>query len=193
MQSGALKVRLLNYIDVMPSGWIPCAWCLLALPAGAQVALTFDDLPSHGPLPPGMTRVEIAKSVIDTLRKFQAPMVYGFVNAKLVADRPQDAEVLKMWTAAGFPLGSHAFSHMDLATNKAEDFEKDIAANEATLRQFFPGGDWHWFRYPYLHEGDTAEKKHAIAAYLKEHRYKVAEVTLSFGDYAGNDPYARCV
>jgi peptidoglycan-N-acetylglucosamine deacetylase len=28
---------------------------------------------------------------------------------------------------------------------------------------------------------------------LKEHGYRVAEVTLSFGDYAYNEPYARCL
>jgi hypothetical protein len=52
--------------------------------------------------------------------------------------------------------------------------------------------DWHWFRYPYLWEGDTLEKRHAIRAYLKEHEYKIAQVTLDFEDYAWNGPYARC-
>jgi peptidoglycan/xylan/chitin deacetylase (PgdA/CDA1 family) len=169
---------------------------LLALPAASQeprkVALTFDDLPSHGPLPPGMTRVDVAKSIVATLQKYKAPQVYGFVNGKFFADEPQGAEVFKVWTAAGFPLGSHTYSHMDLALNTPEAFEKDIAANEALLQKFFPAGDWHWFRYPFLHEGETAAKKHRIMAYLADHGYKIAEVTLSFDDYAFNTPYARC-
>lgn len=53
--------------------------------------------------------------------------------------------------------------------------------------------DWHWLRFPYLHEGDTPEKHRAIEAFLREHGYKVAEVTLSFGDYAYNEPYVRCL
>jgi len=53
--------------------------------------------------------------------------------------------------------------------------------------------DWHWLRFPFLREGDTLEKRRALRAFLGEHGYKVAEVTLSFDDYAYNDPYARCV
>ena len=50
----------------------------------------------------------------------------------------------------------------------------------------------HWLRFPFLREGDMPEKHHAVDAFLKERGYKVAEVTLNFGDYAYNEPYARC-
>jgi peptidoglycan/xylan/chitin deacetylase (PgdA/CDA1 family) len=55
------------------------------------------------------------------------------------------------------------------------------------------GNDWHWFRYPFLWEGDTFEKRRAIRAYLAANGYRVAQVTLDFEDYAWNAPYARCV
>ena len=164
-----------------------------ALPARAQqVALTFDDLPSHGPLPPGMTRADVANRIIETLRQWKAPEVFGFVNGKLVESEPADAVVLKLWRAAGFPLGNHAFSHMDLHTNTAEAFQADVDANERLLESLMPSADWRWFRYPYLREGDNPQKKQAVAAYLAQKGYKVAQVTLSFGDYAWNAPYARC-
>jgi peptidoglycan/xylan/chitin deacetylase (PgdA/CDA1 family) len=53
--------------------------------------------------------------------------------------------------------------------------------------------DWHWFRYPYLHEGGTLEKRRAVRAWLSEHGYRAAEVNMDFGDYLWNDPYARCM
>jgi peptidoglycan-N-acetylglucosamine deacetylase len=159
----------------------------------ARVALTFDDLPSHGPLPQGMTRVDVAKSIIETLRKHNAPPTYGFINAKKVDDRPADAEVLRLWRAAGFPLGNHAFSHMDLHANTAEAFEADVLANEPALRLLMGDRNWHWFRYPYLREGDTPEKYRTVRALLSKHGYRVAQVTLDFNDYAYNDPYARCL
>jgi hypothetical protein len=37
------------------------------------------------------------------------------------------------------------------------------------------------------------EKHRAVRALLGRQRYRVAEVTLSFDDYAYNDPYARCL
>jgi len=157
-----------------------------------EVALTFDDLPAHAALPPGMSRVDVARSVIATLQAHHAPPTYGFVNAKRLSDEPASAEVLRRWRAAGHPLGNHAYSHMDLHASSAEAFEKDVVANEETLRTLMEGGDWHWFRFPYLHEGDTPEKRTSVARFLADHGYRVAEVTMSFDDWAYNDPYARC-
>jgi peptidoglycan/xylan/chitin deacetylase (PgdA/CDA1 family) len=156
------------------------------------VALTFDDLPAHAALPPGMSRVDVARSVIATLQAHHAPPTYGFVNAKRLSDEPASAEVLRLWRAAGHPLGNHAYSHMDLHARSAEAFAKDVLANEGTLRPLMEGQDWHWFRFPYLHEGDTPDKRTEVARFLADHGYRVAEVTMSFDDWAYNDPYARC-
>ena len=60
------------------------------------VALTFDDLPSHGPLPPEVKRTDVAKSIIATLQSAHAPPTYGFINAKRMAEDPQTMEVLRM-------------------------------------------------------------------------------------------------
>jgi peptidoglycan/xylan/chitin deacetylase (PgdA/CDA1 family) len=158
-----------------------------------EVALTFDDLPSHGPLPQGLTRVDIANSVIHALQAAEAPPIYGFVNAKRIDEDPSSAQVLQLWRDAGFPLGNHTFSHMDLNTNSLDAFEQDLLGNEPALRKFMGDQDWRWLRFPFLREGDTVEKHHAIGAFLKSHGYKVAEVTLSFADYNYNEPYARCL
>lgn len=159
----------------------------------AAVALTFDDLPSHGPLPQGVTRMDIANSVIASLRSHHAPATYGFINAKAVTDKPEDGDVLKAWRSAGLPLGNHAYSHMDLDANDVSAFERDVLANESTLQALMGSENWHWFRYPYLREGDTAGKHQAVLAFLKDRGYRVAQVTLSFDDYAYNEPYARCL
>lgn len=109
-------------------------------------------------------------------------------------DRSWDkANVLKLWADAGFLLGSHTYSHMDITPNTVQAFEEDIAMNEGTLEGFMGGRDWHWFRYPYLNEGDTLEKRHAIRKYLSVHGYRVAQVTIDFQDWAWNEPYARCM
>ena len=157
------------------------------------VALTFDDLPAHGPLPQGLTRTDIAKSIINALKAAQAPPIYGFVNTKRGEGTPDDVQVLQLWRDAGNPLGNHTFSHMDLNTNSAEAFEQEILTNEPILQKYMDGQDWHWLRYPFLREGDTVEKHRAINSFLKEHGYRVAEVTLSFADYDYNAPYARCL
>jgi peptidoglycan-N-acetylglucosamine deacetylase len=160
---------------------------------GGRVALTFDDLPVHGALPPATTRADIARSIVATLQATKAPPTYGFLNAKGLQDVPETAEFLQIWRGAGHPLANHTFSHMDLHRSSVEAFEQDVLAGEPALRAAMGGEDWHWFRYPYLREGDTAEKRHAVAGFLKDRGYRIAEVTLSFDDYAFNDPYARCL
>jgi peptidoglycan/xylan/chitin deacetylase (PgdA/CDA1 family) len=160
-----------------------------------EVAITVDDLPVHGDLPANTTRAEIAKKFVETFKAKGVPGVYGFVNAKNIGangDTEKDS-VLKIWVDAGFPLGNHTFSHIDLNTASVQAFEDEIVANESVLQGLMGGRDWHWLRYPYLHEGDTLEKRHAVRKYLADHGYKIAQVTLDFGDYAWNNPYARCV
>src|ERR1035438_6213969 len=47
-----------------------------------NVAVTFDDLPLNGELASNTTRVSVAKDVLAVLKKYRAPLIYGFVNAK---------------------------------------------------------------------------------------------------------------
>ncbi len=158
-----------------------------------QVAFTFDDLPAHGDLPPGQTRLEITESILRTLHDQRMPAVYGFVNADKLEKSPDDIAVLKAWRAAGDPLGNHAYSHPSLNEVTAEQFETDIAKNEPILAKLMVSQDWHWFRYPFLWEGDTLEKRHAVRAYLQQNGYQIAQVSMDFEDYLWNAPYARCV
>jgi peptidoglycan/xylan/chitin deacetylase (PgdA/CDA1 family) len=168
-----------------------CGMCV-----GQKLAVTMDDLPLNGLLPPGVTRVETTKNVLAILKKRHVPPVYGFINAKKLEGNADGAEALKLWAAAE-PVGNHSYAHMDLEQNTAEAFEREIEENEPALELLAgkggPGDEWHWFRYPYLHEGDTVEKRRAIRAYLKAHGYRIAQVTLDWEDYLWNTAYARCV
>lgn len=158
----------------------------------ARVALTFDDLPVHSALPPGVTRGAIATRIVDALKARRSPPVYGFINAKALRDEPDARDALTIWRDAGFPLGNHGYAHLDLHKNTAREFEGDIIANEPMLQSLMPGDGWAWFRYPFLNEGNTTAKHRRIADFLRARKYRVAPVTLSFDDWAYSEPYARC-
>jgi len=118
--------------------------------------------------------------------------VYGFVNAKKLEGNADAAEALRLWAAAE-PAGNHTYAHMDLEQNPAEAFEREIEENEPVLELLPAKDNWHWLRYPYLHEGDTVEKRRAVRAYLKARGYRIAQVSLDWEDYLWNTAYARCV
>ena len=163
-----------------------CGMCV-----AQKLAITFDDLPLNGELPPGVTKTETAKNVLEILKTWRVPPTYGFVNAIRLEGNDDGAEALKVWAAAE-PVGNHTYSHMDLEKNSAEVFERDLAEDEPVLELLDAKDKWRWLRYPYLHEGDTVEKRQAVRAYLKAHGYRIAQVTLDWEDYLWNFAYARC-
>ena len=188
-----------DHLHPSPAGFdamanaVPLAFFSEKPPQPGQIAFTFDDLPAHSALPSNTSRTEIAQKLIAAFRAEHMPPIYGMVNGALIEKVPGDAEVLKIWHDAGNPLGNHTWSHPHLSQSSVEDFEKEITRNEPVISSVMKKGDWHWFRYPFLDEGDTPEKRDAIRAFLASHKYKVASVTMSFGDYMWNEPYARCV
>lgn len=157
-----------------------------------KVALTFDDLPLNGQLPNGVSEADIAKRALAILKARKVPQVFGFANTKKLIDNPAGQQALQLWVAAGQRLGSHTYSHLDLHISTPAEFFAEIDANEPALKALSGKADWHWFRYPYLREGDTVLKRREVRAYLEKRRYKTAQVTLDYEDYLWNTPYARC-
>ena len=180
-----------------------CAALLLSLGAHAadpqarlKIALTFDDLPVNGTRPADVRPTQIARATLAVLKKHRIPPSYGFINARQLERDPDAARALELWAKAGHPLANHTYSHLDLTKNSAEDFQREVLRNEPVLELLMPEGgkhDFRWFRYPYLHEGDTLEKRRAVRAFLAANQYRIAETTLDFEDYLWNSAYARCL
>jgi peptidoglycan/xylan/chitin deacetylase (PgdA/CDA1 family) len=98
-----------------------------------------------------------------------------------------------MWRAAGLPLGNHGWSHLNLNQISVADYLADIDHTESLITPLMKGADLHWFRYPFLAEGDDPAKRMEVRKALAARGYRIAQVTMSFGDYMWNEPYARCV
>ncbi|USQ98541.1 polysaccharide deacetylase family protein [Caulobacter sp. RL271] len=156
------------------------------------IAFTWDDLPAHAALPPGVTRTQVATDLLRASAKAKAP-AFGFINGVQTEREPGSGAALTLWRQARQPLGNHTWSHPNLASLTPEQFTAEIARNEPMLQALMGDQDWRWLRYPFLSEGDTPEKRLAVRGWLAANHYKIASVTMSFGDWAFSDPYARCV
>ncbi|ESQ83186.1 polysaccharide deacetylase family protein [Asticcacaulis benevestitus] len=160
---------------------------------GFEVAITVDDLPAHGDLPPGVTREKVAADFLAALKAANVPEAYGFINGVYVAQDTSTYKTLQMWRDAGYPLGNHGFSHMNINDVGLAAFEGDIAGNEELLTSLMAGEDWHYLRFPFLAAGTDPTLHAGIMAYLKDHGYKIADVSINFNDWAYTDTYARCM
>ena len=158
-----------------------------------DLAVTVDDLPVHGALPKGMDWPGIAGSYIDTLKAHGVTEAWGFVNARRIAEQPASEAALDVWRRAGYPLGNHSNTHLGLsAAPSLQAWQDDVAAGEPAIVARMRGQDWRVLRYPFLDGGKDQASHDGAAAWLKSRGYRIADVSISFDDWAYTDTYARC-
>ena len=135
----------------------------------------------------------IAERLLSAFNRHGLRKVYGFVNGKRVADDPSLEAILRRWREAGHPLGNHTYSHVNLNALSLADYIADFEHGEEILRKLEPdAGLWKVFRYPFLFEGDTIEKRDGVREYLRARGYVKAEVSIDADDWAYNAPFSRC-
>jgi peptidoglycan/xylan/chitin deacetylase (PgdA/CDA1 family) len=161
--------------------------------ATLRVAVTVDDLPSHGPLPPGGSRLELHEAMLSAFARHGIE-AYGFVNGARIADGDDERAAVQAWVAAGQPLGNHSLSHPRMQEIGVVGYLDEIDANEAILGNFVADPrQWRVFRYPYLFEGTDPETTMAVRDHLDARGYRIAQVTVDFYDWSFNAPYVRCL
>jgi peptidoglycan/xylan/chitin deacetylase (PgdA/CDA1 family) len=161
-----------------------------------KVAITLDDLPSGtSEFPAPLSRIEALREIIKAL-KTNRIQPYGFANGNFMEIDPGQKNILQMWLAANYPLGNHTYNHLDLDLVGVKVFLNDIAKEDDLLAAFEPSAygirTRRVFRYPYLSEGTTPEMREAVHSYLSANRYRVAEVTTDYNDWAWSVAFDRC-
>lgn len=158
-----------------------------------QVAITVDDLPTHGELPRGITRHAVMSKLLSAFKKHHLIGVYGMINGSKVKSASGGLSLLQQWIDGGQMLGNHTYSHLDLAAVNFNEYIVDIRKNEPILDDLMADNNYRYFRYPYLSEGNTQIKRDSVRQFLLVNGYKVAPVTVDFFEYEWNDAYVRCV
>jgi peptidoglycan-N-acetylglucosamine deacetylase len=158
------------------------AGLFLATCLGAQsVAITFDDGPKLAEgvrLGPAQRNAALLKTLAE--HKVRAAL---FVTAANGANRPEGLALARAWGEAGHLLGNHTVTHPDLnapATTLAA-YEQQILDCEGVVGAL--PGYRKWFRFTFLREGNTPEKRDGIRAFLKEKGYRNAYVSLDTSDW----------
>ena len=162
-------------------------------PAPIEMAITVDDLPCYEDRPANVSCLTTARKLIAGFKKHNIPEVFGFVNAKSIADNVDGDQVMKEWLAAGFLLGSHTYSHPNVNDVSIAAYLEDIKKNEEILRKYTQSDSIKYFRYPYLAEGNTLERKKTVLDFLTKNNFKVAEISTDFSDWEWTFAADRCL
>src|SRR5579859_590443 len=101
-------------------------------------------------------------------------------------DESDGSKLLSAWDRSGHMLCNHSYSHLNYggATSYA-DFAVDFLKDEKIIAPYRNRAPL--FRYPFLKEGDTVDKRDRFRALLKESGYRVGHVTIDSSDWYVNE------
>lgn len=101
-------------------------------------------------------------------------------------DEPDGSKLLSAWDRAGHMLCNHSYSHLNYCgPTSYADFAVDFLKDEKIIAPY--QNKTPLFRYPFLKEGDTADKRDRFRALLKESGYRVGHVTIDASDWYVNE------
>ncbi|MBZ5502377.1 MAG: polysaccharide deacetylase family protein [Acidobacteriia bacterium] len=146
--------------------------------ARPQIALTMDD-PSLT-VSARMDWQEANRRLLDTFE--QRKLKIALFVCGMRVDQPEGRKLLGAWDEAGHLICNHSYSHlMYMQRTSYDEFAADFLRNEPVIAPFRQRT--RLFRYPFLKEGDTAEKRDRFRALLKDHGYRVGHVTIDGSDW----------
>src|SRR5215204_2756541 len=123
-----------------------------------SITITIDDLPLNGPNIPLRDLEIMTATILEALRRHNAPAV-GFVNESLLSiDGQADARIslLRSWLTAGVELGNHTYSHIGFRDTPLERYEDDFVRGDAVTAKL-QKKPARYFRHPFLQMGPTRE------------------------------------
>jgi hypothetical protein len=154
-----------------------------AAPERPRIALTMDDPTTN--LSRNIAWRDANRALLDTLQKWNLHIALFVCGMRV--DSEQGKELLRQWDEAEHLICNHSYSHFNFNSEKKsyDDFAADFERDEPLIAHYR-----HFtrlFRYPFLKEGDTAEKRDRFRALLKQKGYGVGHVTIDSSDWYVDD------
>ena len=146
--------------------------------APKRFAITMDDFNLN--VERRQTIIERNQGILDAMTAHDHKGA-GFVSGQWV-DNAQGRVVIQSWLDRGHMVGNHTYTHPHANKLTVADYLANIEKNTEFLSGI-AGTTPKLFRFPYLDEGGTLEKRDAIRTYLDKNGYTNAAVTLDTFDW----------
>jgi peptidoglycan/xylan/chitin deacetylase (PgdA/CDA1 family) len=103
-------------------------------------------------------------------------------------DDSDGTKLVTAWDQAGHLVCNHSYSHPPYTERTSySDFAVDFLKNEKVIAGYH--NRTSLFRYPFLKEGDTSEKRDNFRTLLKSRGYRVGHVTIDASDWYVSQRY----
>lgn len=152
-------------------------WLTAITSHSAEVAITIDDFNLSNST--GMASLKRNAEILSVLKKNQVQAI-GFVTTKYLNDSSA-LKAVKDWSSAGHIIGNHTENHWKYNDKTYLEFSEDILVADKKLQQF--STFQKFFRFPYLKEGDSAEKRDQMRAFFEANDYSNAHVSIDASDW----------
>ncbi len=149
--------------------------------AKPQVAITIDDIDLNANDTPLLSLDERNTKILQALKNNGNLQAALFVCGMRI-DNPQGKKHLAEWDKANHIIANHSYSHFYYPSVDFDKFSNDVLRGEkliSDLKNFRK-----LFRFPYLKEGNTPEKRDAMRKFLQENGYKQGYVTIDTSEWA---------
>ncbi|MDF2455151.1 MAG: polysaccharide deacetylase [Cytophagaceae bacterium] len=144
-----------------------------------KICLTFDD-GSVADMP-GYDSQKWNYLLLQHLRENKVQAVFFAMGKAL--NNEKGRQVLDRWDEDGHMIANHTYSHQSYhsAESTFENFSADVLRNDSLIKDY--KGYTKLFRFPYLKEGNTEEKRDSFRVFLEKQQYRNGYVTVDASDW----------
>ena len=151
---------------------------LFASTANSQrIALTFDD----GPVMADNTGLTAAERNDAILAQLADAHLKSILFVTRTDTDPKRNALVREWGNQGHQIGNHTATHPNFEEVSLAEFEHAFQLCDNAIRDM--PGFTRRFRFPYLKEGNTVEKRDSFRAFLDSNHYKSGPVSVDASDW----------
>lgn len=139
-----------------------------------MLAFTFDD--------PAADSVSAWQDgILETLSRYNLQAALFVCGMRV--DNNEGKTLLSKWDNKGHLICNHSYSHSYFHSKKITllDFENDFLSGDSVINSY--KNYTKLFRYPYLKEGNTKEKRDGFREFLSKYGYRNGYVTIDASDW----------
>lgn len=151
-----------------------------------SIALSFDD----GLDPSSNSKAQqINDDILNTLKQNKIHAIVYPSMSKIGGT--QGLNIISKWGKQGHRIGNHGNLHLNLNKNEVNltDYLQDMQQGHQTfssLERFVPR-----YRFPFLKEGNTVEKRDGVRKWLLNHNYQSGAVSIDASDWYYNQLFLK--